>query len=149
MLQWYLLRLGREELNSQTPTRVLELLRRHHRLGQHAVDAVADDGALLERLDVDVGGPRLDPLIDDQVHQLDDRGLFAPLGDRGQVDDLVLGLVLLEGELGVLRVLEQVGQLRLAGVVDLVDRALDLRLERQGEAQALRGYARAQGSEGN
>ena len=41
---------------------------------QHAVDAVADPDAILERLDVDVGGPQLHRFGDHQLHQPDDRG---------------------------------------------------------------------------
>ena len=40
---------------------------------QHAIDPKADAQVILLRLDVDVGGPLLGRLRDDQVHDLDDR----------------------------------------------------------------------------
>ena len=61
------------------------LIRREHRgqqparravaLDQHAVDAVADADAVGERLDVDVAGPEADRFLNDQVDELDDRGV--------------------------------------------------------------------------
>ena len=57
-------------------------------LAQHAVDAEADDEAVLERLDVDVGRVVLDRLRQDRVDQLDDRRLvvaFEQVGGFGQV----------------------------------------------------------------
>ena len=54
--------------------------RRAVALDQHAVDPVADADPVLERLDVDVGGPQLHGLGDHQVHQPHDRG-------AGFVDD--------------------------------------------------------------
>ena len=51
-------------------------------LDQNAVDPVADPDAVFERLDMDVRGPQLHGLADDQVHQADDRG-------AGLVDDFV------------------------------------------------------------
>ncbi len=53
-------------------------------LDQHAVDAVADADPVLERLDVDVRGPQLNRLGNQQLHQPDDRG-------AGFVDDFVAG----------------------------------------------------------
>ena len=54
------------------------------RLVQHAVVAVADAQAILERLDVDVGRQGLDGAGDDAVHQADDRRfageILQPLG---------------------------------------------------------------------
>ena len=49
--------------------------RRTVALDQHAVDPVADADAVGERLDVDVAGPQADRFLDDQVDQLDDRGV--------------------------------------------------------------------------
>ena len=42
---------------------------------QHAVDPVADAQPVLERLDVDVGGARLERVGDDERHEADDRRL--------------------------------------------------------------------------
>jgi hypothetical protein len=52
---------------------------------QHAVDPVADTDVLLLRLDVDVRRPVLHRLGDEQVDQLDDRGVLHHLPDRGEV----------------------------------------------------------------
>ena len=55
-------------------------------LDQHAVDPVADADPILERLDVDVRGPQLHGLGNDQLHQPDDRGtrLVDDFGRRGR-----------------------------------------------------------------
>ena len=45
-----------------------------YRARQPAVDPVANPHPVLERLDVDVGGPQLHGLADHQLHQPDDRG---------------------------------------------------------------------------
>ena len=60
--------------------------RRAVALDQDAVDAVADADAVGERLDVDVAGPQADRFLDDQVDQLDDRGVAVVGG--GQVGRL-------------------------------------------------------------
>ena len=49
---------------------------------QDAVDAVADADAVGERLDVDVAGPQADRFLDDQVDQLDDRGVAVVADGR-------------------------------------------------------------------
>ena len=49
--------------------------RRAVALDQHAVDPVADADAVGERLDVDVAGPQADRFLNDQVDELDDRGI--------------------------------------------------------------------------
>ncbi len=60
-------------------------LRRAHDLVQHAVDAEPDPQVPLGRLDVDVGGAVLDRLGDEQVDELDDRGVLDDLLDAGEV----------------------------------------------------------------
>ena len=56
-------------------------------LDEHAVDAVPDADAVLEGLDVDIAGPQLDRLGENEIDQLDDRrvGFFHPGGHTGQV----------------------------------------------------------------
>ena len=58
----------REHRRQQTARRAVAL-------DQHAVDPVADADAVGERLDVDVAGPQADRLLNDEVDQLDDRGV--------------------------------------------------------------------------
>ena len=65
------------------------------RLGEHAVDAVADDELAGDGLEVDVGGAELDGLGDDRVDELDDRRV---VGGLAQVDDL--GAVVVVDRLG-------------------------------------------------
>ena len=105
----------------------LEAGRRLHDLVQDAVDAVADPEGLLVRLDVDVRGPLLDGVGEDQVHQLDDRGILGRLPQLGDVDVVV---PLPEGlDVLVVEVLHDV--LDHAGrVVVLVDGVLDGGLRR-------------------
>ena len=74
--------------------------RRAVALDQHAVDAVADADAVGERLDVDVAGPQADRFLDDQVDQLDDRGV-AVVGRRRLGGRFGLGEV--DGGVGELR----------------------------------------------
>ncbi len=65
------------------------------RLGdQHAIDAVLDPQIALERLDVHVGGPRLDRLEQQQVHQIDERRLLGHPVDVFRIDgvEVVLDL---------------------------------------------------------
>ena len=52
-----------------------------HQLAQVAVDAIADAGGLLGRLDVDVAGPVADGRHDRQVDQVDDRAAVDHLAD--------------------------------------------------------------------
>ncbi len=49
------------------------------RVVEDAVDPVAHDYLLLERLDVNVGRALGDGLPQDEVHQLDDRGVLGPV----------------------------------------------------------------------
>ena len=86
-------------------------LRRAHDLVQHAVDAEPDPQIAFARLDVDVGGPVRDRLGDEQVDELDDRGVVDDLLDAGE---RVVFLV----------VVERVSQLveRLIAAVVAVDR---------------------------
>ena len=65
----------REQGTQQPPRRAVAL-------DQHAVDAVANAHAILERLDVDVRGPELHRLANHQLHQPHDRR-------AGFVDDFV------------------------------------------------------------
>src|SRR5439155_12590073 len=64
-----------------------EAPRRRVALDQDTVDAVAHPDAVGERLDVDVAGPQADGLGDDQVDQLDHRGVGVLGGGQ------VLGLL--------------------------------------------------------
>ena len=57
-----------DERNSRAP-------RNLHHLPEHTVDAVAHHHAALDGLDVDVAGPALDAVREQQVHQPDDRPL--------------------------------------------------------------------------
>ena len=52
-------------------------------LAQHAVDAEAHDQAVLERLDVDVGGVLLDRLGEHGVDQADDRRIVVAVEQVG------------------------------------------------------------------
>ncbi|MNM94699.1 hypothetical protein D3C81_1071160 [compost metagenome] len=63
-----------------------EVHRRAFAIDQHAVDAVTHLQAILERLDVDVGGAQFHRTLDQQVHQADDRRFG---GQVTQVFDVV------------------------------------------------------------
>ncbi len=82
--------------------RPLDPLRKIHRLAQEPVDPVTDLEGRLRRLHVDVGGPLIDRLGDDQVHHPDDGGGLGllpkvvevlPVQSMGIVDHLDLALV--------------------------------------------------------
>ena len=110
--------------------------RRHRALGlqhlaQHAVDAEADHQAVLERLDVDVGGVFLDRLGEHGVDQPDDRRVvlaFEQVGRLGQV----LGEVREVG--GVFESLDRLHRVR-AGLVGLAQQRVELRLRHALELQ--------------
>ena len=70
----------------------LQLHGRLHHLVEHAVDAEADAELLLVGLDVDVGGPLLDGVEQDQVHQLDDRRLGGAVLEVDGVEVVVAAL---------------------------------------------------------
>ena len=63
----------------------LDVLGRAHHLMEHAVDAVPDPDVALGGLDVDVGGAVLNGLADQEVDELDDRGVLDDLADMGEV----------------------------------------------------------------
>ncbi len=70
--------------------RVLQLERRRHLLGEHAVDAVAHAELLLVRLDVDVARALLDGVEEDHVDEADDRRVLAGLLELEEVDVLLV-----------------------------------------------------------
>ena len=65
----------------------LDRLRRAGDLVQHAVDAEPDAQVVRGRLDVDVGGPLLQGLAQDQVDVLDDRGVLDDGVKVGELGD--------------------------------------------------------------
>ncbi len=67
------------------------LHRARHRvdLVQHAVDAVAHPHVALGRLEVQVGGPVLDRLLDQRVGVAHDRRVLAHRGEAGQARDVL------------------------------------------------------------
>jgi len=70
--------LGDIELGHDLDTandRSLEVLGRGRHLVQDAVNPVLDPKLVLERLDMDIAGAVVDRFEDDQVHQIDQRGL--------------------------------------------------------------------------
>ena len=93
--------------------------RRRFHLVQHAVDAVAHDQPVLERLDVDVRGAHLQRVGDHQRDEPDHRRL------GGQVLELLdVGV---ERELvALLDVADDLAELRLAGTVEALERGLEL-----------------------
>ena len=99
-------------------------LRRRLDLVQHAVDAVADDQPVLERLDVDVGRAHLERVGDDEAHHPDDRRLgreVLQLLDVGVEGDLVAAL---------LDVAHDLAERGLAGAVQALERRLELGRDR-------------------
>ena len=107
-------------------------LRRRLDLVQHAVDPVADDQPVLERLDVDVRRARLERVGDEQRHEADDRRLgreVLQLLDVGVERELVGAR---------LDVAEQLALRRLAGAVEPLERRLEL-----GRNRDHRPHARA------
>ena len=99
------------------------------RLDADAVDAVAHADAVGHRLDVNVGGPHADGLGDDQVDQLDDRGVGVVLGGG-----LLVARLPRAWQVGV--AVDLLDRLVHAGarrrVEEGVDEALDLALRGQG-----------------
>ena len=93
-----------------------------HRLVEHVVDPEAHADVALEGLDVDVARALLDRLLEQRVHQPDDRRL---VGGLEQVLRLGADLAGEGGEV-LVGVLDDVGDRVGAAVVDLVDRGEDL-----------------------
>ena len=90
---------------------------------QHAVDAVAHDQAILERLDVNVGRAHFQRVGDDQRDQADHgrfRREILELLDVGVEADVV----------ALLDVAEDLVQRRLARAVESLQRGIDLRRNR-------------------
>ena len=104
-------------------------LRRHRRLVQDAVDAVADAQLVLRRLEMNVRRAVLEGLPDDLVDELDDAGFLVALGDflvlaDQQFERLVLG-----------HLVERFG----ADAVVLLERLLDFDLGGQGKLHRAAG----------
>ncbi len=100
---------------------VLELHRRLHDLVEDAVDPVADPERLLVGFDMDIGGLALDGVGEDQVDQLDDRGILARLFQGADIDIVLLVDQL---EVDILEISHDLGEGG-ALVVILVDGLLD------------------------
>ena len=99
-------------------------LRRHRRVVQHAVDAIADLELSFIGLDVDVRRPIADRFDENLVDQLDDRGLLGHFDHvAGLVDGIADDLDVFFGD----HVLDG----RSAHTVELFDQAIDLGLGRQ------------------
>ena len=96
-------------------------LRRRLDLVQHAVDPVANDQPVLERLDVDVRRAHFERVGDEQRHEADDRRLGCEV--------LQLLDVGVERELVGARfdIADQLADRRLAGAVQALERRLELR----------------------
>ena len=105
---------------------------RRHGVMQHAVNAVLDGHFLIARLDVNVAGAPLERVEDGGVHQLDHRRDVAVGGQLVDGERFVLVLFLadhhvqreafgdfFEHALGLLGFLEQVGDLRERGDLDV------------------------------
>ena len=105
---------------------------------QHAVDAEAHDQAVLERLDVNVGGVVLDRLRQDRVDQLDDRRLVVAFQQVGGLRQILREV----GEVGVvLHAADHLhGRVRAAFVLRVA--TADRRLRCRRAAAAAAGRAR-------
>ena len=88
---------SRHDLHAGDERRLITLeLRRHRRLVQNAVDAVADAQFVFRRLEVNVRGAVFVGLPDDLIDELDDARLLVAFGDflvlaHQQFDRFVLG----------------------------------------------------------
>src|SRR5690606_22352174 len=71
---------------------VVDVARGAHHLVQHAVDTEPHQQVQLVGLQVDVAGPVLDSLGDQQVHELDNGGIFDDLMQRIQVRLVIVGV---------------------------------------------------------
>ena len=98
--------------------RGLQAPRRRLLVVQDAVDAVADAQRVLERLDVDVRGLGVDGVLDEEVHQADDRRLERHVA---QVIDVLVAV----GAAVVVHALDDPLQRRRRAVVGAVDRLDD------------------------
>ncbi len=107
---------ARDHRGGKAPRRRLDLV-------QHAVDPVAHDQPVLERLDVDVGRARVERIGDDQRHQADHRrfgGEILQLLDVG-----------VEGEIvALLDVAQDLAERRFARAVQPLERRLELHRNR-------------------
>ena len=114
---------------------------RRHGVVQHAVDAVLDGHFLVARFDVDIAGAPFERVEDRGVHQLDNRRDVAVGGGQLVDRERFVGVLfvaddvereafgdLFENPLGLLGLLEQVGDLRERGDLDL-----QLLLEQHGQ----------------
>ena len=70
---------------------VFQFHRRRHHVLQNAVNAEAHAQFFFVRLHVNVAGPALHRVGENQVHQLDNRSLFGRLLKRGQIHFLLFG----------------------------------------------------------
>src|SRR5206468_1908163 len=88
---------SRHDLHAGDERRLITLeLRRHRRLVQYAVDAVADAQFVFSRLEMNVRGTVFVGLPDDLIDELDNAGFLVAFGDflvfaHQQFDRLVLG----------------------------------------------------------
>ena len=143
------------DLDTRDDRRMPVLRDRRHRVMQHAVDAVLDRDFLVARFDVNIAGPPFQRVEDRGVHQLDDRRDIAV--GRGQLVDRerLVGVLLLaddiereafrdlfENALRLLRLLQQVGDLRQRRDLDpqLLLSTIDsssIRLRFRGSASAI------------
>ena len=57
---------------------------------QHAVDAIAHDQLILERLDVDIRGSALERVIDDQIHEANHRRFGGKILQLFDVTEILL-----------------------------------------------------------
>ena len=119
--------IARDHRRRQPPRRRLDLV-------QHAVDAVAHDEPVLERLDVDVGGARLERVGDEQVHEPDHRRL-----GREVLQLLHVGV---ERELvdARLDVADDLAVRRLAAAVQTLERGFELGRDRDHRAHCAAGH---------
>ena len=90
-------------------------------LVQHAVDPVAHDQPVLERLDVDVGGARVERVGDEQRHQPDHRRLG---GEVLQLLHVGVERDLVAAHLDV--VADDLAHRGLAGAVEALERRVEL-----------------------
>ena len=70
--------------------RVLELERRRHLLGEHAVDAIANSQLFLVWLDMDIACALLDGVEQHHIHETNDRSVLARFLEFEQIDVFVI-----------------------------------------------------------
>ena len=108
--------------------------RRRRALAQHAVDAVAHREAVLERLDMDVGGAALDGARDQQVDEPDDRRLAGEVAQP--VDVLVRA-----GILGILDLVDDLAERTLLAAIEALMGELDVGWRGDADLDRLAGRA--------